>query len=271
MREIIDSVLGRLPFPAPMLLLFGSIFAALALGNRLAKGERATVERSIWLLIGLTLLAARAGFVFRYRDFYLGDPLRILDIRDGGFRPAVGIAAGIVAGIWSVWRQANQRTPVLAALAVGCAVWGVGSAVLAMSRQGQAVPDAALATLDGGSVRLRSMLGKPMVVNLWATWCPPCRREMPVLARAQAEHPGVTFVFVNQGEQGEAVKTYLAAQQLAVHNVLLDGTTVLARATGSGGLPTTLFFDARGKLVDRRLGELSPATLAQGLESLREP
>jgi thiol-disulfide isomerase/thioredoxin len=115
------------------------------------------------------------------------------------------------------------------------------------------------------------MSGKPLVLNLWASWCPPCRREMPVLAKAQAEHSDVTFVFANQGEGADAVKTYLAAQHLSLHNVVLDGTTVLACRTGSAGLPTTLFFNARGELVDRRMGELSPATLAQGLASLREP
>jgi hypothetical protein len=91
---------------------------------------------------------------------------------------------------------------------------------------------------------------------------------MPVLAGAQAAHPDIAFVFANQGEPVEAVKAYLAAQRLAMQNVLLDGPSVLARRTGSGGLPTTLFFNARGELVDRRMGELSPATLAQGLALL---
>lgn len=264
-----DIVFGGLPLPARVLLLFASILAALALGNRLAKEGRAAVERRAWLVIALMMLAARAAFVWRYRDVYMEEPLRILDMRDGGFRPAVGLAAGIAAAAWIAWRQAAHRTALLAALAAGCAIWGTGSALLSMARQGQPLPDTALATLDGGPVRLRSMLGKPVVLNLWATWCPPCRREMPVLASAQAAHPGVAFVFANQGETATAVRAYLARAGLRLDNVLLDGATALARETASPGLPTTLFFDARGRLVDRRMGELSPATLAQRLETLR--
>jgi len=265
-----DIALGGLPLPARVLLLFASIFAAIALGNRLAKDGRAAVEHRIWLVIVLMLLAARAAFVWRYRDIYMEAPLRILDLRDGGFRPAVGLAAGIAAAAWIAWRQAARRTALLVALAVGCAIWVTCSVVLSKARQGQALPDTALATLDGGPVRLRSMLGKPVVLNLWASWCPPCRREMPVLAGAQAAHPEVAFVFANQGETAAAVGAYLAREGLRLDNVLLDGATALARETASPGLPTTLFFDAQGRLVDRRMGELSPATLAQGLDMLRQ-
>jgi thiol-disulfide isomerase/thioredoxin len=265
-----DIALGGLPVPARLLLLFGSIFAALALGNRFAKEERVAVERWVWLAIALMLLAARLAFVLRYRDLYMEEPLRTIDIRDGGFRPAVGIAAGIVAAFWIAWRQAGHRKALLAALASGCIVWGAGSAALSMTAHGQALPEATLATLDGGPVQLGSMLGKPVVVNLWASWCPPCRREMPVLAKAQADHPEVAFVFANQGETAAAVKGYLTAERLRLDNVMLDGTATLSRDTASSGLPTTLFFDARGKLVDRRMGELSPATLAQRLETLHK-
>jgi thiol-disulfide isomerase/thioredoxin len=270
LKEMTDIALGGLPIPASLLLLFGSIFAALTLGNRLAKEDRSAVERLIWLVVVLMLLAARIAFVASYRDVYMEEPLRVLDVRDGGFRPAVGLAAGVAAAAWIAWSQAARRKPLLAALAAGCAVWLAGGAALSTAAHRQTLPIATLTTLDGSPVKLQSMLGKPVIMNLWTSWCPPCRREMPVLAKAQADHPEVTFVFANQGETEAAVRAYLAREGLRLDNLLLDDATALSRATASPGLPTTLFFDARGKLVDRRMGELSPATLEERLDLLRQ-
>jgi thiol-disulfide isomerase/thioredoxin len=264
-----DIAFGPIAFSLPLLALAGAIVAALAVGNRLGRRDRADVERSLWFVLGWMALAGRVGFVARYHAFYIGEPLRMLDIRDGGFLVGAGLAAGLVTYAWFAWRHTARRMPLGAALAAGCLVWGTGSAALSLSAHRQVLPQVALPTLEGGTMALAP--GKPVVLNLWASWCPPCRREMPVLARAQAAHPEVAFVFANQGEAAQAVKDYLAEEQLAVHDVLLDGTSALARQTGAGGLPTTLFFNARGELVDRHMGELSPATLAQGLASLREP
>src|SRR5690606_40886240 len=61
----------------------------------------------------------------------------------------------------------------------------------------------ALTKLEGGEVRLPTFIGQPTVVNLWATWCPPCRREMPVLRDAQQRYPDIAFIFANQGESAE--------------------------------------------------------------------
>jgi len=111
--------------------------------------------------------------------------------------------------------------------------------------------------------------GRPMVVNLWATWCPPCRREMPVLADAQQRESAVRFVFANQGEDRETAQRYLTAAGLELANVVIDPGARIGREIGSGSLPTTLFYDASGRLVDTHLGALSAASLASKLRSLR--
>ena len=71
-----------------------------------------------------------------------------------------------------------------------------------------AIPAIALVTASAQTVDLRSYQGQPLVINLWATWCPPCRREMPVLAQAQKEHPDIRFLWINQGEDATAVMRY---------------------------------------------------------------
>ena len=105
-----------------------------------------------------------------------------------------------------------------------------------------------------------------MVVNLWASWCPPCIREMPVLEQAQKDNPDITFVFVNQGEQHETIVHFLNQHNLTLNNVLTDTRSGLGRTTGSQALPTSLFYDAQGRQVNAHLGELSAASLAHNLE-----
>jgi thiol-disulfide isomerase/thioredoxin len=123
--------------------------------------------------------------------------------------------------------------------------------------------------MEGRSVSLADFTGKPRVVNLWATWCPPCRREMPALQQAQAANPDVNIVFVNQGEESQTIAAFLDRQGLALRNVLVDRQNSVGAALGHGALPTTLFFDTNGRLADTRIGELSQATLTQRLARIR--
>src|SRR3546814_20828824 len=84
-------------------------------------------------------------------------------------------------------------------LALGLVVWNT-TLQLAGAAAGQAPPEISLEQLEGPPIALAANSGKPRVVNLWATWCPPCRREMPVLAEAARDAEDVEFLFVNQGE-----------------------------------------------------------------------
>lgn len=85
------------------------------------------------------------------------------------------------------------------------------------------------------------------------------------LCGAQVGNPAVNFVFINQGESGEHGGRWLAARNLPLRNVLLDRESQALKAFDQRGLPTTLFFDAKGWLVSTRTGEFSASTLAEKL------
>lgn len=125
------------------------------------------------------------------------------------------------------------------------------------------LPDLQLVGFDERPVSLSSYKGQPIVLNLWATWCPPCRREMPVLEQAQQEFPEIAFVLINQGESAEQARAFLKSEDLALTDVLLDGDSEAMRAMRTGGLPTTFFFDGEGRMVDLHLGEITMADLEQ--------
>ncbi len=136
-------------------------------------------------------------------------------------------------------------------------------------RERQFLPDFNTLSIKGDQIALQSYVGKPTVVNLWATWCPPCRREMPVFERAQNEHLDINIVFLNQGEAPAKIQQFLTRNKLSLRNVLLDSTGEVARSLGHRGLPTTLFFNATGRLVDVHVGEFSYPTLNQRINALK--
>jgi len=261
--------LGPLVLSLPLLMGIAAFLIAGWTGRRLGKDQAAEVDRQLLRTVLVGLVVARLAFVVQFRDAYLKSPLGILDIRDGGWHAAIGVGAALAyAGVVLV-RRAALRKPLAAAVAMGAGVWLAGALVLSANTPDDVrMPQLALPAIDGTTVALSSYEGRPTVVNLWATWCPPCQREMPMLHAAQRSRPDVNFVFLNQGESAQQVSAYLRKSGLALQNVLLDGRSEAGVALGHRALPTTLFFDARGRLVDTRQGELSEASLAERLGTL---
>ena len=214
------------------------------------------------LLVGL--LAARLGYVLRWWPEYAVAPWSILAIGDGGFLWWIGLPAALAFAGWRSAGQPQLRTPVSAGIAAGMLAWfALGATLALLQRSAPPLPDIAVVTLDGSHARLDASAGKPVVLNLWATWCPPCRREMPVFEDAVQAYPGVRFVLLNQGEDAATISDYLDREGLHLHaQVLLDLYSLAMPATNTRGLPTTLFFDADGHLVDTHMGELTRASLA---------
>lgn len=261
--------LGPFALPSGLLLLLAAGVVAAGVGRLVGRGQQTGMGNILTDMLIAAVLASRIAFVALWFDTYRSTPWSMLDIRDGGFTPWAGMAAALLVALWRGWRRPALRKPLALGLAAGALVWGALFGALRLM-DNTALPKVALTTLAGEPADLAALAaGKPMAVNLWASWCPPCRREMPVLAAAQQRETGVRFVFVNQGEDGTTAQRYLSAGRLDLANVLLDPGAALGREVGSGALPTTLFYDANGRLVDTHLGELSAASLASKLNRLR--
>lgn len=266
---MLTANLGPLFVPVALLLLVLALLVAAGVGRMVGHGQKTTIGHILTDMLIAAVLVARVAFVAAWFATYRKAPWSMLDIRDGGFIPWAGVVAALLVATGYGWRRAALRKPLALGLAAGALAWGgMFGAIVTMANT--SLPKASLTTLAGEPADLANLAGgKPMVVNLWASWCPPCRREMPVLAAAQMREPGMRFVFVNQGEDGTTAQHYLAAAGLTVDNVLLDPGGGVGREIGSAGLPTTLFYDAGGRLVDTQLGALSAASLASKLVQLR--
>lgn len=266
--------LGPLVFPTELAVLIAAAAIGLLAGRLLVRrsdpGRRADVSTVLWRALIAGLVVARLGFVWQYRDHFVQAPLAALDLRDGGWSGMLGLAAAWIYGVGAMLRRAAPRSAVLGALLLASLAWFGGGRLLAPpSAPPPALATLPLAQLDGAPSTLASFHGKPTVINLWASWCPPCRREMPAFASAQAANPDVNFVFLNQGEAAPEIRQYLDEHAPGLQNVLRDPTSEASRKMSNRGLPATLFLDAGGRLVDLRVGELSAATLAQRLEAIR--
>ncbi|WP_095161971.1 TlpA disulfide reductase family protein [Pseudomonas sp. Irchel 3F5] len=264
---MLTVALGPLTMALNHLLLICALALASLVGWRVAKRGGDNPESVLFSLFLLGLLSARLGFVLQYWSMYREDLLQVIDLRDGGFLLWPGLLAVAIGALWLGYRRPALRRPLGWGLFSGGLFWLLGSLASHLYDQGTQLPEMSLRKANGQAVELTDYRGKPLVINLWATWCPPCRREMPVLQQAQSDYPDITFLFVNQGEAPQTVVTFLATTGLNLSHVLFDSGGQLAQKVGSMALPTTLFYNAEGRLVGSHLGELSRASLSHALQS----
>lgn len=242
-------------------------------GALVAAAPRPDFGRLLWPAALVGVVVARLAFVVLEFDLYRAAPAALLDVRDGGYVPWLGWLALLGVLAWSGWRTPALRRPLGAGVLAAGLLWAGASLVLGRHER-PLIPPLALQTLAGEAVQLDALgRGQPVIVNLWASWCPPCRREMPAFVAEQqrqgrSSRQPVRILLVNQGEDAATVQDYLGVADLAPHDVLLDRGAQLGARVGSSGLPTTLFFDADGRLVDRHMGPLSDVSLRARVRAL---
>ena len=173
-------------------------------------------------------------------------------------------------------RVAKRRRLVLAGAGALAAVGGAGLAWWRL--QPHAAAPGALAevgglwsrmfeTPEGGRLVMQSFRGKPLLINFWATWCPPCVEELPLLDRFYRENSGKGFQVVGIAiDQAAAVRAFLARMPLGFPVALAgaDGLEMV-KSLGNlaGGLPYSVVLGSDGDLLHRKMGKVSPSDLAQ--------
>jgi cytochrome oxidase Cu insertion factor (SCO1/SenC/PrrC family) len=164
----------------------------------------------------------------------------------------------------------------LAQLASGGDGWGttdVLQALATIARPGQSLeagggtaPGFTLTSTDGRQTSLADFAGKPVVINFWASYCPPCKAEMPLLAK-QVGASSARLILVNEGEGAGTALSFLSG--LGVHEpALLDRDLRVGRAYGMSALPMTVFVRTNGTIDRRQIGEIDSGVLAAELSNL---
>ena len=134
---------------------------------------------------------------------------------------------------------------------------------------GDRAPDFALPDINGKTVRLSDLRGQVVLINLWATWCPPCLAEMPDLAAIYNQYKAQGFVILGVADQErkEAILDFMARNPLP-YPILLDPDSCVARAYGTSFLPASFLIDRHGILRVIYPGQTNRAKLEAALQPL---
>ena len=140
-------------------------------------------------------------------------------------------------------------------LTTGLLITGCTGGSEPIATVGEAAPNFELQNLDGQSISLSSLKGKPVLVNFWATWCGPCVSEMPYLQEIHEDwsDSGLMVLAINWGESASEVEQFLQAHNLSLP-VLLDTKNVVAPKYGIRYIPTTFFIDKDGIVRNKVIG-----------------
>jgi thiol-disulfide isomerase/thioredoxin len=148
-----------------------------------------------------------------------------------------------------------------------------GPVLTAPIPEGNPIPEFSAPTLDGGDFIWSARPEGPAVLAIWAPWCPHCQAELPRLAAAAEDHPGVSLISIAtavDAQPGPTPQEYMDAEGLSFPVALDDDEATLATGLGVQGFPTTYFVDADGRVIVSASGELDPAAVDEVLTFLEQ-
>jgi cytochrome c biogenesis protein CcmG/thiol:disulfide interchange protein DsbE len=158
-----------------------------------------------------------------------------------GIAAVVVLAVGVIT--WVVVAGSDDGDSSSAVIPAGVVTGG--------PRVGDRAPDFTLQTFDGKSVSLSNYAGKPVVLNFWASYCIPCRKEFPLFREQLAKHPGDFVVLGVDAKDIESDAKQFAKDKKATWPIVVDGNNDLAKAYGVGAVPQTFFIKPNGKVALR--------------------
>jgi len=147
---------------------------------------------------------------------------------------------------------------------------GAATSTVAIAQTGDIAPDFTLTSADGSSIRLSDYRGKVVVLNFWATWCPPCRAEIPWFAEFQRTfgNQGLAVIGISMDEDGwKAVRPYLDKEKMK-YPVGIGGEWLARKFGGVESLPETLLIGRDGRIVRRHTGIVSRSEYEREIQDL---
>jgi thiol-disulfide isomerase/thioredoxin len=167
---------------------------------------------------------------------------------------AIALALGLAATSCPGQSTTNGGTTGQNGFALG-EITGIATDSTQPPQTGQPAPDFYFETPEGDPSSLSQLKGRPVLVNFWATWCGPCRYEMPFLQQIYEDWPGdeLAMMTINVAESSSDVSQFMQSEGFSF-TVLLDGEAAVAQRYNVQGIPTTLFIDKEGIIQNVHVG-----------------
>jgi thiol-disulfide isomerase/thioredoxin len=282
--------LGPILIPVFMLGLLTSLFSTTWVLGRLAPRlnfDAPWIKRIVEQSFLVGIVAARAGFVARYWESYLDAPWTIVYIWQPGYSIGIGFTAAVMFAAWRIQQfqsllHRSSQLLLSSGLLIGFVTF---SLVIGLSwafsdrsstRSVTAIKDFTLQDLEGKTVRWSDLEGNGTILNFWATWCPPCIREMPLLDQTNQNYKsqGINIVGISVGESIDTVRNFVDSIGIT-YPIWVDSAENASKKTqeifelyGGTGLPTTIFVDSESVIQDVYLGELSRGYIDSQVQKL---
>lgn len=273
--------IGPLAIPTWLALFMAGLIAAAIVARRAGAVDEAGRRRAadivtgaaaIWLLAWkLTPVALRPAVLFR-------DPAAIVAAPGGTAGVVAGVIAALAYAVYAAIRHEGGARFVVqlgAAGVAGAVVFFLGVATLGVvaGRSGgdrAVAPDFVLSDARGARYALADYRGKTVLLNFWATWCPPCRAEVPDLVEFDESiaDGSVALVSINQTFSEPSTESVAKfAQDFGIeYPILLDEGGRVSRAYGVRGIPTTFVIGPDGLIVERAYGAVSSGWLGRWID-----
>ncbi|MBF6600022.1 MAG: TlpA family protein disulfide reductase [Dehalococcoidia bacterium] len=185
------------------------------------------------------------------------------------------IVAVIVGGVYYLQNRGGAAPAAnpggFGTVALPAALYPAGTSP--SSEVGRVAPDFLLERADGGTLRLSDLRGRPVLVNFWATWCPPCRKEVPEIVKAYTANQAAGFVVVGVDLQENAGATNSFASEFGMKfPIVIDRTGEVGQTWRIGGpikgIPSSYFIDRQGVVRARFFGPMSAQTIADDIKKI---
>lgn len=287
----IISLVG-LPIQTPRLALFVFGFLMIWLANwidRRRRGSGSVLSDQVSRMFFVGIVGSRIAYVTEHFGAYHHHLLNVLYVWQTGYSLQGGFLFALAHLAWVIWRR---RLSLSEARRIGVIGVPLSVAYLALMmtigqftppgqiRVGSHVPALSFVTVGGRHVNLAELRGQPAIINIWATWCPPCREEMPLLSRAYARdgHQRFALVGVDLAELAPTVGSFLEERPVT-YPIWVDPaapagrqtkspSTNLFALTGGFAVPTTIFVNRQGVVNSVYLGKLTLPILTINLQKI---